>query len=143
MSDEQQTAVALFRALAERMRTGDVTLRYDFKRLRHMDSPVAVEAEATRWAYATIAALLAALWFGGWLVGLGVALAVAILYYAVGTRMIERNIRRRIDEHSLGGLDDWQKLWRFGGVTLVARDGTTCAAPDGNWMAFVRGMGAG
>ena len=139
---EQDAAPNLFHALAGRVKAGELSLRYDFKRLRHMDSPVAVEAESTRWAYATIVAILASLWLGGWWLALGVAGIVSTLYYVVGLRLIERNIRRRIDERSLGSLDDWQKLWRFGGVTLATRDDKICEAPDGNWMALVRELGA-
>jgi hypothetical protein len=138
--DEQDSAAELFRALVRHVKAGELELRCDFKRLRHMDCPVAVEAEGTRWAYVTIAAMLLGLWRGGWWFALAAAGIGSVLYYTIGARLIERNIRRRIDERSLGSLDDWQKLWRFGGVTLATREGEACDAPDGNWMALVREM---
>jgi hypothetical protein len=140
--DEPPSADELFRALARHVKAGELELRYDFKRLRHGDCPVAVEADSARWAYATIAAMVLGLWRGGWWFALAAAGIGSLLYYGVGMRLVERNIRRRIAERSLGSLDEWQKLWRFGGITLVAKDGAACVAPDGNWMALVREMGA-
>jgi len=133
-----ESADDLFRALRRHVAAGEIELRYDFKRLRHGDSPVAVEAESTRWAYGMVAVLLLGLWFVGWWFALAAAGIGSVLYYMIGIPRIERNIRRRIEERSLGGLDEWQRLWRFGGITLAARDGRTCEAPQGNWMALIR-----
>jgi len=136
-SDE--TAVELFRALRRLVTEGRVSLRCDFKRLQHMDCPVALEADSNIWAYAVLAAAIIALWRGGWWAALAVGAAGAALYFTVGLAYVRRRIRRRIDERALASLDVWQRLWRFGGVALVpAGGGETCAAPQGNWMALVR-----
>jgi len=136
--NEADSADNLYRALRRHIAAGDLTIRCDFRRLRHMDSPVAVEAESTRWAYAVVAATLFALWRLGWTAALAVAAAGVALYYTAGSAHVRRNIRRRIEARSLTSLDDWQRLWRFGGVALVMREGRTCEAPQGNWMALVR-----
>lgn len=136
--NETDSADNLYRALLRHVAAGDLVLRCDFKRLRHMDLPVASEAESTRWAYAALAASLLMLWRFGWGPALVTLAAGAALYYTAGSAHVRRNIRRRIDARSLTSLDDWQRLWRFGGVTLVPKSGAPCEAPHGNWMALVR-----
>lgn len=136
-----ETAVELFRTLRRLVADGRVSLRCDFKRLHHMDCPVALEADSNIWAYAVLGAALVALWRGGWWAALAVGAAGAALYFTVGQAYVRRRIRRRIDERALASLDVWQRLWRFGGVALVpAGGGGTCAAPQGNWMALVRSV---
>jgi hypothetical protein len=144
MGDEQaESATDLFRELLQFYRGGRVALRCDFKRLQHIDSPVAREADGNIWAYAVLAAAVIALWRGGWWVALAVAAAGVAVYFSAGQAYVRRRIRRRIDEHALMSLDDWQRLWRFGGIELVPQDGgAPCPAPQGNWMALVRGLRA-
>jgi hypothetical protein len=142
---DAESAADLFRALRRQIASGEVALRCDFARLRHMDSPVGSEAEMNRWAYGAVALSLLALWRGGWWAAAAVAAISTLLYYTAGFAHARRNIRRRIDARALESLDEWQKLWRFGGVALVTKSGEVCAAPQGNWMALVRQMrdGAG
>ena len=136
-----ETAGELFGALRRLVAEGRIALRYDFKRLHHMDCPVALEADSNIWAYAVLAAGLVALWRGGWWAALAVAAAGVALYFSIGQTYVRRRIRRRVEERALAGLDDWQRLWRFGGIGLVPRDGAAaCDAPAGNWMALVRGV---
>ncbi|HUB97659.1 MAG TPA: hypothetical protein VL993_17175 [Stellaceae bacterium] len=138
-----ETATDLYRALQDLHQRGQVTLHHDFKRLQHMDCPVAVEADGNIWAYGVLAATILALWLGGWKVALGVGAIGVVFYFTVGISYVRRRIRRRIDERALQSLDDWQRLWRFGGISLVPTGGgEPCPAPKGNWMAFVRGLRA-
>jgi hypothetical protein len=136
-----ETPVELFRALRRLVAEGRVALRCDFKRLHHMDCPVALEADSNIWAYAVVAAALVALWRGSWWAALAVGATGIALYFSVGQAYVRRRIRRRIDERALASLDVWQRLWRFGGIALVpAGGGEACAAPQGNWMALVRSV---
>jgi hypothetical protein len=138
----EESPTELFRALVRLHAEGKIALELDFKRLHHMDCPVAVEADSNLLAYGIVAASLFALWRGGWWVALAVAALGVALYFSVGQAYVRRRIRRRIAERALNDRDLWQKLWRFGGVTLVPQAGGACAAPQGNWMALVRSVRA-
>lgn len=146
MSDEggasvapEDTAVELFRTLQRFQAEGRVALRLDYKRLHHMDCPVSVEADSNIIAYGVVAATLVALWLGGWWAALATLAAGAAIYVTIGRRYVRGRIRRRTEEQALARLDLWQRLWRFGGIALVPKDGgADCVAPQGNWMALVR-----
>jgi len=133
------SAVELFRRLRRLLAEGRVGIKLDFKRLQHMDCPVGSEADGNLWVYAVFAATALALWRGGWWVASAVGAAGIGLYFSAGLAFVRRRIRRRIDERALGSLEMWQKLWRFGGIALMA-GGETCAAPQGNWMELVRSI---
>ncbi len=131
----------LLAGLRALLASGAVTLEVDATRLNHMDSPVAVEAEANRWLALLIALSGAAFWFGGWAIGIA-ALALSVVLWLVPVRRsLRRRVERRVRVRALDDVQTWRRLWRFGGVRLVAAD-AVCAAPDGNWMQFVRERGA-
>ena len=126
---------------------GKISLKIDQKRLTHMDSPVVCDPDSTRWLYAL--AIVAALvwWRFGTTYGL-VAVAVAGITYATLARTyVKRRLERRVQEKALADPTIWRKLWRFGGVALVAKDGGTtahCTAPKDNWVTFMqRAAGSG
>jgi len=118
-----------------------LSLELDHRRLAHIDSPVVVEAESTRLVYFGVAASAAAWWFYGAAAGLAAAAACLALYLTLGRADLRRRIARRVEEQALGDIRLWRRLWRFGGVSLNG-DGRRCAAPDGNWMQFVRELRA-
>jgi hypothetical protein len=134
----EETARDLFRALVRLHGEGRIALVCDFKRLQHIDCPVGSEADGNLWAYGVLAAAILALWRGGWWAALAVGAVGVVLYFTLGKAHMRRRIRRRIAERALTSLDLWQRLWRFGGIALVPRDGDACTAPEGNWMALVR-----
>jgi hypothetical protein len=54
---------------------------------------------------------------------------------------VARRIRRRVETVALDDAATWRRLWRHGGVAIgIAGGGVACAAPDGNWMQFVRDL---
>jgi hypothetical protein len=139
----EESREALFRALVQQHAEGRVALTFDFKRLNHMDCPVAVEADGNIIAYAVLALTILALWLGGWWAAGATLAAGAAFYLTIGRRFVRGRIRRRIEEQALGNRELWQKLWRFGGIALVPTDdGTPCRAPEGNWMGLVRQLRA-
>jgi hypothetical protein len=131
-------AEALFAALGRLTRAGKISMRFDYKRLEQMDSPVGSEADGNIWAYGGIALALAVWWFAGWQAAAAVAVVGIAAYMTLGRAYIRRRIRHRVENQALVRLELWRKLWRFGGVTLVVPGGEDCAAPAGNWMALMR-----
>jgi hypothetical protein len=140
---ENETAAQLFQALSRLRDQGKVSLRLDFSRLNHMDSPVGVEADSNIWVYGGVTLSLLALWLGGAYWALGVAAAGIAAYYTMGRAYVRRRLGRRIEERAFKDLELWQKLWRWGGIALVpASGGEICSAPKGNWIALVRSLRA-
>jgi len=126
--------VALRRLIAE----GKVELAVEPKRLNHIDSPVAFEADGNIWAYGFLALATVAYFVSG-VAAAGVCLALGVaVYLTLGRAYVHRRIEHRVRGAALTDLDTWRKAWRFAGLTLRRADGTLCASPDGNWMAFVR-----
>ena len=140
-----ESAGELLAALRHGVAEGRVELRVEPKRLNHIDSPVAFEADGNIWAYAAL--FIAAVLWGRWGMVPGVAalaLGVAV-YLTLGRAYMYRRIERRVRGAALDDLDKWRKLWRFSGLTLTAKergDLAPCASPDGNWMAFARALAA-
>jgi hypothetical protein len=134
MSDE---AAQLFAALRREEQAGTIRLELDLKRLSHIDSPVAIEAESNRWVYGGIVASGVVWWQLGAAAGIAVATASLGAYLTLGKRQLGRRIAGRVQDKALADIAVWRQLWRFGGVTLVAGE-RRCAAPAGNWMQLVR-----
>jgi len=136
-----ETADALFARLKRLNEEGKVALDLDLKRLMHMDSPVAFEAESNQWVYGLLV-VTAGLWYWfGYKIGLGVAGASVLFYLTIVKALLRRRIERRVREQVLEDLVRWRKLWSFGGVAIRATsagDDETCTAPKDNWMEFVR-----
>ena len=127
--------------LKKLLAAGTNSFKIDQKRLTHMDSPVVCDPDSTRWLYA-LAVIAALVWWRlGTTYGL-VAVAVAGLIYATLARTyVKRRLERRVQEKALSDPTIWRKLWRFGGVALVATDGGTtahCTAPKDNWVTFIQ-----
>jgi len=139
----EETAEKLFAALNSLRADGKLSLRFDYKKLTHLDSPVGSEADGNIWAYGGLAVAIAAWWFRGWQVAIGVAVAGVLIYVTLGRWYMHRRIRRRVEEKALADLAHWRRLWKFGGIALVSSVGEECVAPQGNWMALVRNLGNG
>ena len=133
-----RTDAELLASLRELVEAGEVRLALDAAKLNHMDSPVAVQAESTRWFAAMAAAVLACGWFLGWIAAGGAFLASIAIWFAVVLPSVARRIRFRVESQALAEVEIWRKLWKRGGVTLEPRAGAPCAAPADNWMQFVR-----
>ena len=139
---QEQTAEQLFAALRRLRADGKLTLRLDYKKLSHLDSPVGSEADGNIWAYGGLALTVAAWWFRGWKIAVAIAVVGVFAYFTIGKLYMHRRIRRRVEDKALAELALWRRLWKFGGVALVPSVGDECAAPQGNWMALVRGLSA-
>lgn len=117
---------------------GRVAIRLDLKKLDHMDSPIAVQADSSMWIFGLIVAAGVIWWFAGTPAGIAAVVVGAIAYATIGRRTVERKMRRRFFEVGLKNIGDWRKLWRLQGITLeCAESGEVCSSPDGNWIRFV------
>jgi hypothetical protein len=133
----------LFRELRLLVAQGMLRLELDLARLDHIDSPVAVEADSNIWVYGLIAVCAIVFWWEGALSGVAAIAVSLVLYLTAGRSYVRRRLTRRVHERALGDGEIWRRLWRFGGVALVAEGAERCTAPDGNWMALVRRLAAG
>jgi hypothetical protein len=130
----------LFSALSRAIRAGEVVVDLDCRRLFHTDSPIAVQAEQTRWIYGCGVVALAAGFGLGWQYGAGVVAAGFILYAAVVRPRIRRRMVERFYQSTIFEIGLFKKLWRVRGVTMrkaLAQGGEiVCASPDGDWRRF-------
>jgi hypothetical protein len=139
MADEGETAAGLLGELQRRHAGGELLLELDYRRLSQLDSPVAIEAESNRLVYAGLALAAGGWWFFGAAAGLAIALLGLLGYLTLGKADIRRRTARRVHERALDDVVLWRKLWRFGGIALVEPyEHRRCAAPEDNWMQFVR-----
>ena len=143
---DEPTDIELLRALRRLIESGALSLELDMRRLDHIDSPVAVEADSNIWVYGAIPICALIFWrLGLWPGVAAVALALA-LYFTLGRAYVRRRLARRVHERALQESQLWRRLWRFGGVALVdaaSGGGARCVAPEGNWMELVRRRGPG
>ena len=117
---------------------GRVIIGLDPRKLDHIDSPISIQAESTRWIYGLMAGVLVVWWFGGAYAAIGAIAAGALIYATIGRRQVERNVRRRFYSLAVTDIGVWRKLWRLEGITLsLDSSGEACASPDGNWQRFV------
>ncbi len=137
--DERDLLVRL-RALHE---AGRIKVTVNRAKLSHMDFPLGLEADGNRWAYAIVLAIVAIWWFLGMYAGIASAIVGFLIYQTLGQRYVERRLLARIHDKGLGEIDNWRKLWRFGGVILTdPKTGETCLGPEGRWMGFVQAVDA-
>jgi hypothetical protein len=134
-----ETAEALFSSLLRQRAAGRFSLRLDYGRLTHIDSPVGVEADGNLFAYGLLVVVGLAWWLGGWQWAVGLAALGTLVYFTLGRAYMHRRVKRRVETQALIDLGLWRKLWSFGGVTLIETgSGSEFAAPKDNWMALVR-----
>ncbi len=119
-------------------REGRITIVIEAVRLDHMDSPIAVDADSTRWLYGLVVAVGLIWWFAGTDYGVRALIAAALIYATFGRHMVERNLRRRFFDIGIKDILIWRKLWRLKGITMEdPASGAVCVSPDGNWQRFV------
>jgi hypothetical protein len=136
-----ETAAALLTALQRLSAERTVEIDIDARRLNHIDSPVASEADGNIWIYGAVGLAALVLWWKGIVPAVAVLAVGALVYLTLGRAYVHRRIERRVREKALHDLEVWRKLWRFPGLQLRAAGDAgvaECVSPEGNWMAFVR-----
>jgi hypothetical protein len=140
LSDPESDERALLAELRRLVGSGAVRLELDRRKIEHIDFPLAVQADGNRWIYAAAALTALAFWRLGLVAGVAAAIAGFVLYRTLGLRFMARRLDARIRERGLYSVDQWRRLWRFGGVVLTGPDGTPCQGPAQSWMAMVRAI---
>ena len=115
-----------------------VEVGIDLRRLNEPGSPVFNRAENSAPFFVAMAAVFAALYFGGWVWALAVA-GTALILMATGLQyLLMVRLRRRALVYALSDPEGWQRLWDLGGLTLrlPGRDDTLIDSPDGDWTGF-------
>jgi hypothetical protein len=138
LSETPPEAAELLAALRRLVGERKIDIEIDPRRLNHIDSPVASEADGNIWVYGAVGIAALLLWWKGPVPAVAVVAVGALLYLTLGRAYIHRRIERRVREKALQDLEVWRKLWRFPGLRLKAAGTSECASPEGNWLAFVR-----
>lgn len=123
---------------------GQARVEIDFNRVTHPSSPLPYEAVKGRIAYLYIA-IAAAVAIGarwglgaGWTTVLEAVVVVSVLYWLIGKRFLERRATGKIIGQLTSDGDAWEKIWRFGGITLrISKDGAeeVWVAPKDSWKS--------
>jgi len=141
LSETPPEAGELLAALRRLTNERKVDIEVDPRRLNHIDSPVASEADGNIWVYGAVGIAALLLWWKGPVPAVAVVAVGALLYFTLGRAYIHHRIEQRVREKALQDLELWRKLWRFPGLRLKAAGDpgvADCYSPEGNWMAFVR-----
>jgi len=141
LSETPAEAAELLAALRRLAGERKIDIEVDPRRLNHIDSPVASEADGNIWVYGAVGIAALLLWWRGPVPAAAVLAVGALLYLTLGRAYVHRRIELRVREKALNDLGVWRKLWRFPGLRLKAASDSglaDCASPEGNWMAFVR-----
>ncbi|MSP49858.1 MAG: hypothetical protein EXQ95_11110 [Alphaproteobacteria bacterium] len=129
---------------------GRAKVLVDFNKVTHISSPLPFESFKGQIAYiylALVAALaIAARWVAGltWtdtLIGLG---GISVVYWVLGRMLLERRAKRQIVARLLSDGDAWEKLWRYGGITLRIEEpsgASAWVAPADRWKDAYRHLG--
>lgn len=126
------------RLLRDAIDAGRIVVSLDLGKLEHVDSPISVQADSNRWIYSLVIVISAAGWFGGLWGAIAAATVGAAAWFSIGRRWHRRRMERRFHDMALHRTDQWKKLWRMPGVTLINTETRAdCASPAGNWRVFI------
>jgi hypothetical protein len=136
MSEEAKLHQAVRRADAE----GRIAIEIDFRAVNRSGAPGfrTTDIVVPPFVIIVLSAYLAAQF--GWLAGLSaLALGGALLYRVIWPWNRGRT-EARTRALALAELENWTKLWSMGGLALrlTGSADVACAAPAGDWRAFVR-----
>lgn len=130
--------VEYLRLLRDAITAGAIKPVLNFSKLEHVDSPISVQADSNRWIYSLIIIVSAAAYLGGMWWAIGATGLGAVGWFSIGKRWHRQRMERRFYDVSLDRTEEFKKLWRMTGVTLIdAKTSQECVSPAGNWRAFV------
>jgi hypothetical protein len=139
----QDTEEAAFSALEQALQTQDVAFELDLQRLCHPSCPLPFDHLKTRIAYGYLV-LAIALGVGLWMARIdqvvlwSVLAAFTLVFWVAIPPVAERRfIRGSIVSYVMEEPERLAKLWRYGGLSLIAADGRRVTAPKEDWRKFV------
>lgn len=132
----------LLAALAAQLEAGRVRLDLDVAKLSAPKSPVHRASDSNQ-AFALVFALMAlAAWLAPLVASIPLALALLAGYQLLLPRYLRLRLEKRIRTQSAADLDEWQKLWHFGGVALaMAGDPPRNSDIRQDWRRFAEPAG--
>ena len=90
-----ETAAELLAALRRLAGERKIDIEVDPRRLNHIDSPVASEADGNIWVYGAVGLAALLLWWKGIVPAVAVVAVGALLYLTLGRAYVHRRIERR------------------------------------------------
>lgn len=140
----QDRTQAAFAALEAAIPSSDLSFEVDLKRLCHPNCPLPFDYLKSRIAYAYLG--LCAITFGAMFalafeqkVIWGTIAAVSLVYW-VGIRpFLERKVARQIVAYIMEEPARLERIWKYGGLVLVKKDGSRAVAPKDDWRTAVIG----
>lgn len=140
----QDRTQAAFAVLELSIPTSDLSFELDLKRLCHPNCPLPFDHDKSRIAYAYL--VLCAMVFGS-MFALGVeqkliwaTIAVVSLVYWVAVRpILERRAAKKIIAYIMEEPSRLERIWKYGGLVLVKKDGSRAVAPKDDWRTAVIG----
>lgn len=133
-----------FQYLVDQFRDGVVKIAIDRKQILHPHCPVAGDSIETLPVYLG-ALVIAGLLFYDYNIAGAVFVAMILLHVLFGRRWLDRRIHKYVTRKITASLELWDKLWKFGGVTLTAPTvlpEVTCKSPDQKWRSFIERLNA-
>jgi hypothetical protein len=133
----------LLAALRKACVRGEVTIDLDMKRLTHLNSPLMFLADFDQWFIGFVVVAGLAWWLVGWKLSAAAVPVFAVLYMLFAHRIVQRRTMRRITEKAMFEIDQWRKIWGWGGVTLIAKihgAERRAVAPKDSWQEIAAGF---
>lgn len=127
--------------LARARDEGRAALDIDFDRVTHPHCPLPYESMKGRIVYIYLAAVAVGAFACRWGFGLTwtttgeILLGASVVYWLLGKRVLEALATRSIINGLLNDGDAWEKLWRYGGLTVrvLGPDARAWVAPKDSW----------
>ncbi len=134
------TDQSLYERLWYAHRDEKLLIGIDLRHFNRPGSPTYQQKDNALPLVATLCCTASAWMLGGWIWGLAILASGIILTLTTLNVWVMHRLRTRTLEKALSGLDDWQDLWRYGGMSLrlVNDDATEIRAPDGDWRLFAQ-----
>jgi hypothetical protein len=147
MDKKNDPTAAAFSALEQSLGAARIAFRLDLGKLCHPHCPLPLDHYKTKIAYAYIGlmvvlyAALSVFGLSGWPFWAPLVGFTAIYWIAIRP-LAERWVSKQIIAYIMDDPGRLETIWRYGGVALVASDGTSAAAPKDDWRRFVAASGA-